>query len=282
MKTLGEILTLSAGYLKEQKISSARLHAEELLADVLGVKRLDLYMQFDRPLLDSELEPFRAQLKRRAKGEPLEYLLSQIEFFGCTFKLTPDVLIPRQETEILLSKAVDLIAHSAAEGGSVWDICTGSGCLGVALKKRLPHLNVLLSDFSEQALEVAMANAERNQVDVTLLQGDLLKPFSGKRADFVICNPPYISSDEYLRLDREVKEFEPKMALTSGTTGFEFYERLSKELPDFLNPKAQVFFEIGKDQAEGVLSLFNAPCWKNKRVEKDWAGHDRFFFLEFQ
>lgn len=280
--TVGEVLALSAKYLEERKIVSPRLQAEELLADLLNCKRLDLYMQFDRPLEEDELVPYRQLLKRRGKGEPLGYLLKEVEFFDCTLTLSSAVLIPRQETEILLSKIVEKFSAADLQSKIAWDICTGSGCLGIALKKRFPALDVTLADLSEDALKVAKTNAERNEQQVTCVQGDLLKPFLGKKADIVICNPPYISSDEYAQLDPEVKDFEPKMALTSGSSGYEFYERLAKELPDFLNPSAQVFFEIGRGQGERLLTLFSASCWKSKRVEKDWAGHDRFFFLEFE
>ncbi len=282
MKTVSEIIALSTKYLEEHKIAAPRLQAEELLADLLKCARLDLYLNFDRPLLNEELEPYRQILKRRARGEPLGYLLSETEFFDCSLKITPAVLIPRPETEILISKVVELLSQLPLEGKQAWDLCCGSGCLGIALKKNLPALNVTLSDLSQEALKLAELNAQRNHLELTFLQGDLLEPFSGKKADFVLCNPPYITTDEYACLDKEVRDFEPKMALTSGATGLEFYAKLAQELPGYLNPEAQLFFEIGTGQGEGVLNLFSTTCWKNKRVEKDWAGHDRFFFLEFE
>jgi release factor glutamine methyltransferase len=282
MKTVSEIIALSTKYLQEHQIASPRLQAEELLADVLKCARLDLYLNFDRPLLEEELKTYRELLKRRAKGEPLGYLLSETEFFGCRWKITPDVLIPRPETEILISKVCEQLAGLPTASKQAWDLCCGSGCLGLGLKKRLPSFEVSLSDLSLAALEVAKLNAARNHLEVSFLQGDLLTPFSSKKADVVLCNPPYITDGEYAQLDREVRDFEPKLALTSGPTGLEFYARLARELPDYLNPHAQLFFEIGTGQGEDVLNLFNAPCWKGKRIEKDWAGHDRFFFLEFE
>jgi release factor glutamine methyltransferase len=282
MKTVGELLTLSTKFLNEHQVASSRLQAEELLAFVLRCKRLDLYLQFERPLEEKELIQLRETLKRRARGEPLGYILGEVEFFGCTFQLSKDVLIPRQETEILLAKSLEKLSGKDWKGKVAWDLCTGSGYLGLALKKSLPDLEVTLSDLSPQALEVAKMNALKNHVSVSFVQGDLLKPFIGKKADLVFCNPPYVSEDEYLQLEREVKDYEPKMALVSGPTGLEFYQRLSEELPSHLNPGAQVFFEIGTGQGKRIQELFYAPYWKNKQVEKDWAGHDRFFFLEFQ
>lgn len=282
MKTIGEILTLSTEYLTERKIASPRLQAEELLADLLACKRLDLYLRFDKILEEGELAPFREKLRRRGKGEPLGYLLSEAEFLNCKLNLSQSVLIPRQETEILLSKVVNELKGSDLDGKHAWDLCTGSGCLGIALKKAFPSLELTCSDLSPEALEVARANAQKNEVQISFAQGDLLRPFAGKKADFILCNPPYVSSAEYLQLDPEVRNFEPKLALVAGPTGLEFYERLARELPPFLHVRAKLFFEIGTGQGEAVMSLFSKPCWKRRRVEKDWAGHDRLFFLEFE
>ncbi len=276
MKTLGEILTLSVQHLKDRQVPRARRMAEELLAHHLGLKRLDLYMQFDRPMVEAELAAYRTSLKRKIKGEPLEYILEKISFFHCQLEVNPAVLIPRPETEILLSKASQMVTP---EMKTAWDICCGSGCLGLGLKKAHPHLDVTLSDLSADALALAKRNAELNQLSVNFLSGDLLAPFAGKKADLVLCNPPYVTEEEYASLDPEVKNYEPKMALVGGLT---CYQRLSQELPKYLNPGAKIFFEIGCTQGNAVLSLFSAPHWKIKRVEKDWADHDRFFFLEFE
>ncbi len=282
MKTVGEIISLSTKYLEERKIAKPRLQAEELLADLLGCKRIDLYMQFERPLDENELAAFREKLKRRGKGEPLGYLLSGIEFFHSHFEISPAVLIPRPETEILVAKIADQLKTLDLNQKVAWDLCAGSGVLGISLKKQFPDLAVTLSDLSESALKVAEKNAEKNQAEVQFLQGDLLKPFFGKKADFIFCNPPYIGEEEYRTLDPEVAGFEPKQALLAGNTGLEFYARLAQELPAHLNPGAKVFFEIGTGQGSAVQKLFSAPCWTKRQVEKDWAGHDRFFFLEFQ
>src|SRR5262249_40817956 len=143
-------------------------------------------------------------------------------------------------------------------------------------------LDVVLSDLSPKALEVAQANAQLNGVAVEILQGDLLAPFVGRKAHYVVCNPPYVSEAEYAALSNEVRHFEPIQALLAGRTGLEFYERLAKELPAFLEPSAKVWFEIGTGQGRGVQSLFGNPPWKNCHVGKDWSGHDRFFSLEIE
>lgn len=282
MKSLGDILNVSIQYLKERQIDRPRRCAEELLASVLKIKRLDLYMQFDRPLQEQELQLYREFLKRKVKGEPLEYILEEIDFYHCRICVTPDVLIPRQETEILLDKICARLRACDPKNKVVWDICCGAGCLAIGLKKALPDLQVTASDISPKALEVCKKNCKLNDVHVSLVQGDLLAPFAGAKADVVVCNPPYISEAEYTVLDKDVKDFEPHGALVGGPTGLEFYARLAADLPQYLNPGAKIFFEIGTGQGNGVKSIFNASYWIIKEVERDWAGHERFFFLEIE
>lgn len=280
MKTILEILTLSTEYLKQRAIASPRRQAEELLADVLGVKRMQLYTEFDRPLGDGELERCREWLKRRAKGEPLQYIRGEVEFFDCVFKVTPDVLIPRQETEILVDRVAQVLAKEELSGKVLWDICCGSGCIGIALKKRFPALQVVLVDICDKALQVARDNAQRNGVEVECLLGDLFGPLQGKQADFVVCNPPYVTEDEYGELEIEVRAHEPKKALVSGKTGVEFYERLARELPAHFKAGGRAWFEIGRGQGAPLKEIFRAPNWKGCDVANDWAGCERFFSLE--
>jgi release factor glutamine methyltransferase len=281
MKTIGEILKLTQKHLEEHGISNARRSAEDLLCHHLKKTRLDLYMNFEMPIEEKELIGIRQSLKRRAKGEPLEYILGEVKFFNLDITITPAVIIPRQETEIFLSKIVDKIKKTDVQGKVVWDVCCGSGCLGLGLKKSFADLEVVLSDISEEALNVAKINGQKNGLEVQFLQGDLLEPFVGKKADFIVCNPPYIGQKEYDALDPEVRSFEPKGALLAGPEGTEFYERFQSDLPRFLNPEGQVFFEIGYNQGTQIKNIFSAPCWRNVVVEKDWSGHDRFVFLQY-
>ncbi|HSX10453.1 MAG TPA: peptide chain release factor N(5)-glutamine methyltransferase [Chlamydiales bacterium] len=271
MKTIGEVLKLSQSFLEERKIDRPRRTAEDLLSNVLKLKRLDLYLQFDKPVIDGELALLRDLLKKCGRGEPLEYVIGGLEFFGCWIKTDPRVLIPRPETEIL----VDLISQRV-RSGVLWDLCTGSGCMGIALKKKWPELKVTLSDISADALALAAENAKQNGVEVELVQGDLLDPFRGRKADVIVCNPPYISQSEYDHLSPSVRDFEPKGALLGGERGTEFYERLQRELPPFLNPGAQVFFEIGARQGEALKKLF-----PQGEILPDWAGHPRFLIKKF-
>lgn len=279
MKQLSEILKLAEQHLEKCRVNRPRLSAEELLAHVLDLKRIDLYMQFDRPLNEKEITHFRNLIQRRVKHEPIQYILGEVPFFNCSLKIGPEVLIPRHETEILLDKITTQLKGEAA-GKVVWDICTGSGALAIGLKKALPELEMSASDLSESALQVARENSRKNGVAVSFYQGDFLTPFQNKKADIVVCNPPYISEKEYLNLEQEVRHYEPRLALVGGNTGLEFYERLAAELPSYLNSQAKVFLEVGAGQGSALKHIFNNNFWKVARLEQDWAGHDRFFFLE--
>ncbi len=275
MKTVQEILSRSTHYLEKRQVQGARRSSEEILAYVLGCKRLDLYLRSLMPLQEEELQKVRELLKKRGEGRPLAYIFGYVDFYGYRLKITPDVLIPRQETEILVDLVVKEIRQEDFKQKVLWDIGAGSGCIGLSIKKALPELQVVLSDISKKALEIARENAASHELDVTFVEGDL---YLGK-GDYVVCNPPYVTQGEYENLDREVRDFEPKEALLGGMG---FYERLQREIPLHLAPGGKVFFEIGKDQGGEILKLFSKPIWHKQRVIKDWAGHDRFFFLEFR
>lgn len=282
MKLLGDVLSLSVKYLKDKKVDNPRLTAETLLAYILNKKRLDLYMQFECPLEEPELEKFRLVIKRAALHEPVEYIISSVEFYGCYFFVSPDVLIPRSETEILVDKVAKKIEKESLDQKCLWDICAGSGCMGISLKKRFPVLNVSLSDASDKALAVCKENAKKNDVDVEFFLGDLLNPFKDKKADYILCNPPYVTEKEYKELQPSVKVYEPKVALVGGESGLEFYERLATELPSYLNSRAKVFLELGSGQGKSVSEIFSNGFWRKKELLFDYAGHDRFFFLEIE
>lgn len=280
MTSVGEALVFVAQALEVKEGSSARRRAEELLCSVLACDRTYFYSHGHHQLNESEWLRCQDYLSRRLKGEPLAYIHGVMEFYHCQIKVTPAVLIPRQETEILVDRIAGVLASQDLRGKVLLDLCCGSGCIGIALKKRFPDLIVVLADFSFDALQLAKQNALDNQMDVTCLQGDFLEPFKGRLAHYVVCNPPYISEEEFDELDLEVKAFEPKMALVGGVNGLEFYERLARDLSGYLFPRAQVWLEIGYMQGNSVQELFKGDPWKGQRLENDWAGHHRFFFLE--
>lgn len=268
MKTLLQIIESSELFLKKHGVHKPRREAEEVIADVLGVRRIDLYLEFDRPLTKEELDRMRSPIIRRANHEPLAYISGKVQFADLTIKVTPDVLIPRPETEILVEKICKELQRRDLKNKILWDVCCGSGCIGHSLKKRFPQLNVFLSDISEKALNVA----RQNGTDVAFKEGDLFAPFKGQRCDFLVCNPPYVTEEEYNQLTLEVKA-EPKLALVGG---LDFYKRISADLHHFINPGGMAWLEMGTGQGNAVKEIFHGKG----RVEDDWSGHNRFFFLE--
>lgn len=268
MHSVRELITLSADYLQKKGVPSPRRDAEELLAFYLECKRMELYFDYDKVLEEREVTFFREAIRRRGKREPLAYITGAIPFLDLQLKVTPATLIPRQETEILTAH---IIKQLPPEKQTLWDLCCGSGCIGLSLKKARPDCAVTLSDLSEAALAIAKENGECHQLEVTFLHGDLLAPFAGKCADLVVCNPPYVTKEEYATLEEEVRLYEPEEALIGGLS---FYERLAKELPPHLNPGAHLFLEIGATQKEAVMALFSAPEWTARRCISDWAGYD--------
>ncbi len=278
MKSLLDVLQLSSAFLQKKGIERARRLSEDLLAHLLSCKRIDLYMQFDRPMLDEELVLLKEWLKRVAKEEPVEYVLGEVPFFGCTFRVDSRVLIPRPETEIL----VDFVSKNMGDAMSLWDLCTGSGCIGISLKKKFPQLHVTLSDISSDALSLAQENIQRNDVSAEVILGDFTSAMQGRAVDILVCNPPYVSSQEFLALDRSVRDFEPKLALLGGERGVEFYERLARDAGACLKPHGKMFLEIGSAQGKAVQEIFASSLWKKTKLVQDWSGKDRFFFLEKQ
>lgn len=271
MKTLLEVTTLMAGYLEKRGLEGSRRESEWLVSHALGLKRLDIYVFHDRPVTEQELSLIRPLLERRGNREPLQYIMGEVDFLGAQIEVNPSVLIPRPETEDLADRIVKSIKDPT--GKVLWDICTGSGCLGIAIKKKLPELTVIMSDISPQACEMARRNALKNNVDVTVLMGDFLEPFKGLKADYVVSNPPYISHQEFSSLQVEVRDFEPKLALVSGDSGLEFYEKLARELPNYLNKGAKVWLELGPAKTD---ELFLKEEWKEVLVENDMGGLPRF------
>jgi release factor glutamine methyltransferase len=280
MKRVHEVLSEIIRIFNAHHLLDPKRQAEELLCDLLNCTFSELFRDQKRLLSENECLTAENWIQRRLQGEPLAYLSGKVEFYGCTLEINPSVLIPRPETEILVDKVAQDLKKENLKGTILWDICCGSGCMGIALKKTFPALTVYLSDCSAEALALATRNAAANGVDVVCLKGDLLAPFLGKKAHVVVCNPPYISEEEYASLDQEVKEYEPRLALVAGRSGLEIYERLARELPAYLYPHAKVWLEIGYQQGKAMHRLFQGPPWKNQRMENDWAGHNRFFFLE--
>jgi release factor glutamine methyltransferase len=250
--TILKILTWTREYLAGKGVENARLEAEWLLCEVIGLDRLGLYLNFDKPLSAAELAGFRELVSRRARREPLQYILGSQEFMGLEFAVSPAVLIPRHDTGTLVAEAVRL-------GGTarrVLDIGMGSGCIAVALAKFLPGAVICGVERSAEALALALRNAQQNGVTVTCREGSLFEPFTGERFDLIVSNPPYIPTGDLAALQPEVRDFEPVGALDGGIDGLDFYRAMIPAAPDFLEPDGLLLFEAGIGQSAEVVRLF--------------------------
>ncbi|MDP6124579.1 MAG: peptide chain release factor N(5)-glutamine methyltransferase [Candidatus Latescibacteria bacterium] len=250
-----DVLQVTSDYFAEKSIESASLNAERLLADVLDVRRIDLNLQFDRCLSDGELDRYREMVRRRASGEPLQYILGETEFYSLGLNVCPSVLIPRPETELL----VDLIISRFKDHDSprIADIGTGSGCIAIALAVNLPGAVIEAVDLSGDALAVAQENVARHGVEdrITCSISDLLSDLGDERLDAVVSNPPYIAQGDFDTLPTEVREYEPVQALFAGDDGLSVMRRLVGEAGVALAGGGLLALEVGAGQADAVRDL---------------------------
>lgn len=270
--TVRKLLSWTEDFLRRKGIESARLEAQILLAHVLGCTKIDLFVRHEEVPTDPQRTQFREMIKQRADGSPVAYLVGHREFYSLPFIVTPAVLIPRPETELLVMEALQLL--NPMVGPRVLDLCTGSGCVAISIAKRHKTAQVIASDASAAALEVARKNAEKNAVSdrVELREGDLFSPVDGQ-FDVVVSNPPYISHAELANLEPGVRDFEPRAALDGGADGLDFYRRMASEARHFLKPGGALLVEMGATQEAEVRGLF--ADWPAAKLFKDPAGRPR-------
>lgn len=275
--TVLEVLNAASGYLEKHGVESPRLNAEHLLAHVLGKKkRLDLYLEFDRPLSDAERAPLRELIRERGTGKPLQHLLGSAEFFGRTFKSDSRALIPRPETEQL----VELIL-TRKPFRNILDCGAGSGVIAITLALEIPEAQVTAVDLSPDALELAQDNAKilASPERIQFLEADLL-PANEEQFDLIAANLPYIASAEMPALQREV-HFDPKSALDGGENGLHFIEQLITRATARLRPGGVVALEIGHDQSAQVSALFQSNNYRDIEVHPDYQGVKRFVLAAY-
>jgi len=268
--TVLRLLEWTAGYFAEQGIDSPRLDAELLLGDALGLNRVGLYMNFDRPLNADELTAYRERVKRRARHEPLAYIRGHVEFWSLDFTVTPAVLIPRPDTEVLVEEALKRLPDT----GRVLDIGAGSGAIAIALAHEKPKAHVEAIDVSEEALAVAAKNAAANGVQVVFKTGDLAE-FAGGPFDLIVSNPPYIAEGERETLMPEVRDYEPGLALFAGADGLDAYRAIVARAPVQLKADGWLLFEVGHTQADAVRELLSAAGFSETFIRDDYAGIPR-------
>jgi len=268
------LLEWTEDFLRKKGFESPRLEAQILLAHALGCKKIDLYVRFSEEPSEEKRTVFREIVKRRSEGTPVAHLVGHREFYSLSFAVSPDVLIPRPETETLVMEALRLLKPLAAP--RVLDLGTGSGCIALTIAKQHKSSRVTAVDISPKALAIARGNAEHHGVAerVTFLEGDLFAPVAVQTFDLIVSNPPYIAHAEFPTLDPGVRDFEPRSALDGGPDGLEFYRRLAAEAGQFLNPSGTILVEIGSTQEESVRALF-AERMKVGNTIRDLGGRPR-------
>ena len=260
--TIGELLKVSADYLKQKGIDAPRLSAEILLAHQLHLTRVKLYLQHDQPLTEQEVEGYRALVRRRLSREPVQYITGTQEFWSMEFMVNPSVLIPRPETEVLLEQAILLRKEDPnlqSEGVNLLDLGTGCGALAVALAREFEKASICATDLSEEALRVARRNAERLGVKdrIEFRCGDWFTPFAGKAArfDMILSNPPYIPTEAMETLSLEVRNHEPRSALDGREQGMVHIHRILREAAGYLVPGGWILMEMDPDQTPKAVRI---------------------------
>ena len=277
--TVLSMLEWGTDFFEEKNIPDPRHSIEWLLAETLDIKRLDLYLKFDRPLSPGELDNLRPMVKRRADHEPLQYIIGYTDFMNARIWVNEDVLIPRIETEQLVEIILD--DQQADQELSVLDIGTGSGCIPVALKMERPNWDVFGIDISEGALHKARENAEQNDTDISFSKGDILNPASitvQDSLDLIVSNPPYVKPDEKDILERQVRDYEPAEALF-----FDDLKTMYSSIIEFASQKltknGSLYLELHENYSQQILALFDEQKW-SAHIENDYDKKPRFIVAQ--
>lgn len=269
-----ELVRRTAEYLGRRGVANPRLDAEVLLAHVLGVRRIQLYIHYDKPLAPPEVDAYREAVRRRGRREPVAHITGVREFWSLAFEVDARVLIPRPETEVLVESALARMG----DAGRFADLGTGSGALAVALLRERPRWTAVGVDLSSGALEVAGLNAGRHDLGGRLefRRGDLFEALTGEIFAALVSNPPYVPSEEIGRLEPEVAVFDPRLALDGGLDGFDVIRRIVAQAPDHLAPGGFLALEFGAGQEGGVARLFEeARAYGEVNFVPDPAGRPR-------
>jgi release factor glutamine methyltransferase len=305
--TIQKLLSWMTEYFTDKGIDSPRLSAELLLSHVLKMQRIELYTQFDKAVAKDQLDILHDLVKRAGQNEPIAYLAGKTEFYSLQLEVCPDCMIPRPETELLVERAIEFlrarpvspatgriskrrgkaqnqgVSNGARTGPQfVCDLCTGCGCIAVAIAKNYAGAKIIATDICDAALNVAAKNIEKYKLKdrITLLSGDLFEPLvphlDVDKFDLIVCNPPYVSADEYEKLEKNVKDYEPKLALFAGVDGLDVYRRIIEQADGFLKSDAALMLEIGYSQGPAVKELLEqSGVFVEVKIEKDFNDNDR-------
>lgn len=286
MPTIAQAIIEGSRRLRAAGVDHDRLTAGLLLRHLIGVERTHLLTRSEEQIGEDQYHAYLELVERRAAGEPLQYVTGHQEFYGLDFLVTPDVLIPRPETEFLIERVIKLAQESEGESLLIVDVGTGSGCISVTIAKLLPGALLIATDVSSAALTVARRNAERHGVRdrIEFLEGDLLAPLAGRGleggVDILASNPPYVNQDGRQLLQREVRDWEPHEALFGGADGLDFYRRLLTETAQILKPEGYLVLEIGFSQLEAISEIVSESELRLCDVTRDLQGIPRVVCLQ--
>uniref|UniRef100_A0A7C4AJ75 Release factor glutamine methyltransferase n=1 Tax=Thermodesulfovibrio aggregans TaxID=86166 RepID=A0A7C4AJ75_9BACT len=279
MKALDKIREIILTF-KNQNLEYPEKQAQEIVCHVIRIEKTKLFTE------NPEITPRQAHLidsfvQRRLKREPLQYILGRCEFYNIKVKVRPGVLIPRPETEILVEEIIKRKKLIAERGNKIIDLCTGSGCIALAVGKNIPEFQVFGADISEKAIFYAKENKILNRIKNThFIVGNLFEPFKKKTFACIVSNPPYVKTEEIKRLQPEIRDYEPLEALDGGSDGLKFYRKIIKDAKEYLVKKGLIFFEIGSGQSEAIQKIASSNDFKIVSLLKDLAGFERVMILK--
>lgn len=275
-----DALKLATDFLEKKDIESPRLNSELMLCKILGTDRVGIYTQFDKPLKEEEMNEYRGLLLRRSRKEPLQYVLGNVDFYGLNFSVDPSVLIPRPETELLVDC---VLKNSGSNASNILDIGCGSGNIGVTLGKHLPNSIITCLDISLEALTTARKNADRNSVsNLEFVEMDILNNYPiSNQFDIIVSNPPYISHIDKNKMQKEIIDHEPHVALFVDEEMI-FYTRICEISPHILKKSGKLFFEVGMGKSSRVRKIMDKNNFKNTKVMQDLSKIERIVWGELK
>ncbi len=288
--TIKKLLDWITDYFETRSIDSARLSAELLLSHILDLKRIELYVHFDRVVTPDNLSSLHKLVKRAGDHEPVSYIVGRAEFYSFSLSVCSDCLIPRPETELLVERAVEFLRSRDSNSDSdshrtVLDLCTGSGCVAIAIAKNFDNCDIIATDINQEALSIADQNIATYNLSgqIKTLGSDMFAELDDlEKFDLIVSNPPYISTVDFEQLDKNVKAYEPSDALLAGVDGLDFYRIIANESAAHLKSDGVLMLEIGHNQASDVTSLLNSSGFGTIKVDKDFAKNDRVIIASMQ
>ncbi len=272
-KTIKELLDFGIAKLQTYNIADATIDARLFLTHILKCDRTKLLLSPDEIVSTNTKDTYLAFIDRRAKGEPLQYILNEQEFMGLTFFVDNRVLIPRQDTELLIESIIEMSKIKTIN--TAIEIGVGSGCISISLAYFLKNISITAVDISQDAIDVATINAHAHKCNINFVKSDIFTNVAKNKVDLVISNPPYIPLDETFELMQEVKEFEPRIALTDEEDGLKFYRAIAHQAKNFLTDDGILAFEIGYNQGSKVKEILNLEGYKNIILQQDYNHKDR-------